>query len=85
MRRGAAADGYLGALLLARLQHADDLVPLAFGHDRADGGGGIVGVAHRHRTHAGGERVDHLLIARLRRQDAGLRGAGLPVVHQSAT
>ena len=45
MRRPAAADRNLGALLLARLQHADDLVALPFCHNGTDGGGGIVGVA----------------------------------------
>ena len=73
----------LRALRLAGLEEPDDLVALALGDDRADGDGRVVGVADRHRADAGGERVDELLVARTRGEDAGLRRARLTVVQQA--
>ena len=78
----AAADGHLGALLLADLDVALHPVTLALGHERPDLGGRVEGVAHLHGGHLLDQRVHDLLVAVARGEDAGLGDARLAVVHE---
>ena len=61
-----------------------DPLPLALGDERADGGLHVGRVADRHAGDGLGEGLDDLVVARPRRQDAGLGDAGLAVVHDAS-
>src|SRR6185436_3801115 len=67
-----AADDDPGALLLAEGDVLLDPLLLALGDERADLGGGVVGIAHGHAADRLGQRLDDLVVARPTGEDAGL-------------
>ncbi len=79
---GRAADDDAGALVLAERDVLLDPLLLALGDQRADLGGGVGGVADRHRAHRLGQRVDDPVVAAAAGEDAGLGDARLAVVHE---
>ena len=77
----AAADGDLGPFLLADPDVALHPVALALGHQWADLGGRVEGVADLHGPHLLDQGLGHLGVAVTGGQDPGQGDAGLAVVH----
>src|SRR6202035_645223 len=83
VRRVLAAKDHPGALFHPGPDVVLNPGLLALGNQRPDVGRLVGGIANLQARHHVGQRVDNLIAAPLADQDAGLRHAGLAVVHQA--